>query len=323
MPAPTKLFSGSSDALSQHLRAIGRIPLLRPEEEITLGRAVQDLRRLEEAAEELTLRSGGSPPCLETWAAAVKLTPAALRRRLRQGQRSRERMVAANLRLVVTIARKYLHCQRELEDLIQEGNLGLIRAVDRFDPSRGYRFSTYAYWWIREGISRAICDRSRSIRLPAQVNENLGKLRRAQQELLQRLGHTPSLEDLAEATGLKPLDIRELLFRAQQPLSLDATPVGESDGNLMDKVRCESLSPDDRLAVRSLRDDLEALLGSLPDPESELLRLRYGIQRPEPMSLSAVARQMGVTRDTARGIERRAVAAVRDQSRGVEAYLVA
>ncbi|MEB3361099.1 MAG: sigma-70 family RNA polymerase sigma factor [Synechococcaceae cyanobacterium] len=323
MPAPTKLFSGSSDALSQHLRAIGRIPLLRPEEEITLGRAVQDLRRLEEAAEELTLRSGGSPPCLEAWGAAVKLTPAALRRRLRQGQRARERMVAANLRLVVTIARKYIHSQLELDDLIQEGNLGLIRAVDRFDPTRGYRFSTYAYWWIREGISRAITDRSRTIRLPAQVSESLGKLRRAQQELLQRLGRTPSLEDLAEATGLKPLDIRELLFRAQQPLSLDATPIGESDGNLMDKVRCESLSPDDRLAVRSLREDLEALLGSLPNPESQLLRLRYGIQQPEPMSLSAVARQMGVTRDTARGIERRAVAAVRDQSRGVEAYLVA
>ncbi|MFO0015798.1 MAG: sigma-70 family RNA polymerase sigma factor [Synechococcaceae cyanobacterium] len=323
MPAPTKLFSGSSDALSLHLRAIGRIPLLRPEEEITLGRAVQDLRRLEEAAEELTLRSGGAPPSLEAWAAAVKLTPAALRRRLRQGQRSRERMVAANLRLVVTIARKYIHSQLELEDLIQEGNLGLIRAVDRFDPSRGYRFSTSASWWIREGISRAITDRSRTIRLPAQVNENLGKLRRAQQELQQRLGRPPSLEDLAEATGLKPLDIRELLFRAQQPLSLDATPLGESDGNLMDKVRCESLSPDDRLAVRSLREDLEALLGALPDPESELLRLRYGIQRPEPMSLSAVARQMGVTRDTARGIERRAVAAVRDQSFGVEAYLAA
>jgi RNA polymerase nonessential primary-like sigma factor len=323
MPAPTKLFSGSSDALSQHLRAIGRIPLLRPEEEITLGRAVQDLRRLEEAAEELTLRSGGSPPSLEAWGAAVKLTPAALRRRLRQGQRARERMVAANLRLVVTIARKYIHSQLELDDLIQEGNLGLIRAVDRFDPTRGYRFSTYAYWWIREGISRAITDRSRTIRLPAQVSENLGKLRRAQQELLQRLGRTPSLEDLSEATGLKPLDIRELLFRAQQPLSLDATPIGDSDGNLMDKVRCESLSPNDRLAVRSLREDLEALLGSLPDPESQLLRLRYGIQQPEPMSLSAVARQMGVTRDTARGIERRAVAAVRDQSRGVEAYLVA
>ena len=165
MPAPTKLFSGSSDALSQHLRAIGRIPLLRPEEEITLGRAVQDLRRLEEAAEELTLRSGGSPPSPETWAAAVKLTPAALRRRLRLGQRARERMVAANLRLVVTIARKYNHSQLELEDLIQEGNLGLIRAVDRFDPTRGYRFSTYAYWWIREGISRAIADRSRAIQI--------------------------------------------------------------------------------------------------------------------------------------------------------------
>ena len=155
------------------------------------------------------------------------------------------------------------------------------------------------------------------------MSESLSKLRRAQQELLQRFGRTPSLEELADATGLKPLAIRELLFRAQQPLSLDATAMGDNDGNLMEKVRCESLSPDDRLTMRSLREDLEALLGSLPDAESQLLRLRYGIRRPEPMSLSAVARQMGVTRDTARGIERRAVAAVHDQSRGGEAYLVA
>jgi RNA polymerase nonessential primary-like sigma factor len=323
MPAPTKLFHGSSDALSQHLRAIGRIPLLRPDEEITLGRAVQDLRRLEEAAEELTLRSGGSPPSQETWAAAVKLTPVALRRRLRQGQRARQRMVAANLRLVVTIARKYIHSQLELEDLIQEGNLGLIRAVDRFDPSRGYRFSTYAYWWIREAISRAIADRSRAIRLPAQVSECLGKLRRAQQELLQQLGRTPTLEEMADATGLKPLDVRELLFRAQQPLSLDASTLGEGEPSLIERVRCQASTPVDRLTGVLLSDDLERLLQSLPNQESELLRLRYGIRQEEPMSLSAVARQMGVTRDTARGIERRAVAAVRDRSRGVEEYLVA
>jgi RNA polymerase nonessential primary-like sigma factor len=285
----------SGDGIQAYLRRIAAIPLLTPDEEVHLGTIVR------------------------RW----QLSPSPTPTELRSGRRAMDRMVKANLRLVVSVCRYQLRepAGVDLMDLVQAGNIGLIRAVELFDPSRGYRFSTYAYWWIREGISRAICDRSRSIRLPAQVNENLGKLRRAQQELLQRLGHTPSLEDLAEATGLKPLDIRELLFRAQQPLSLDATPVGESDGNLMDKVRCESLSPDDRLAVRSLRDDLEALLGSLPDPESELLRLRYGIQRPEPMSLSAVARQMGVTRDTARGIERRAVAAVRDQCRGVEAYL--
>ena len=295
MAAPQKRLRGSCDAIATHLRNVARIPLLRQEEEISLARQVQALRRLQECEQELCLRAGGEAPSEEAIAAEAGLSLVDLRRQRRRGERARERMVTANLRLVLSIARRYSHRELELADLVQEGNLGLMRAVDRFDPSRGYRFSTYAYWWIREGISRAIADRSRAIRLPAQVSESLSKLRRAQQELLQRFGRTPSLEELADATGLKPLAIRELLFRAQQPLSLDATAMGDNDGNLMEKVRCESLSPDDRLTVRSLREDLEALLGSLPDAESQLLRLRYGIRRPEPMSLSAVARQMGVT----------------------------
>jgi len=321
MTAPQKLTRSSCDALSTHLRNLARIPLLTHEEEITLARAVQALRRLEEISEELTLRSGGQPPALDTWAAEAGLTPLELVRSRRRGQRAKQRMVSANLRLVVTIARKYASRQLELEDLIQEGNIGLIKAVERFDPTRGYKFSTYAYWWIREGITRAIADKSRTIRLPVHVGEVLSKLRRAQQTLCQQLGRTPSIDELAELTGLKPLDIEEILFRAQQPVSLDAGQQHDGDGSLLDRIHCSSSQPEQRLVGQLFSSDLEQLLHELPSQEAQLLRLRYGINGLEPQNLSAVARSMGVTRDTARGIERRALAAVRGLSHKVVDYI--
>ena len=321
MSAPQKLSRGSCDALGTHLRNLARIPLLTHEEEITLGRAVQSLRRLEEIAEELTMRAGGVTPSLETWAAEAGLTPLELVRSRRRGQRAKQRMVSANLRLVVTIARKYASMQLELEDLIQEGNIGLIKAVERFDPTRGYKFSTYAYWWIREGITRAIADKSRTIRLPVHVGEVLSKLRRAQQQLCQQLGRTPSIDELALETGFKPLDIQEVLFRAQQPISLDAGQQPEGDTSLMDRIHCAASQPEERLVGQLFCHDLEQLLHELPPREAELLRLRYGMGGAEPLNLSAVARSMGVTRDTARGIERRALAAVRGLSHKVVDYI--
>jgi len=305
------------------MQAISRVPLLTHEEEITLARAVQTLCRLEEITEELTLRSGGSIPSDQLVAAEAGLTPGELQRKLRLGRRARQRMCSANLRLVVTIARKYANHQLQLEDLIQEGNLGLMKAVDRFDPSRGYKFSTYSYWWIREGITRAIASKARTIRLPVHVGEHLGKLRRAQQQLWQQFGRAPSVDELAEITGLKPLDISEILFRAQQPLSLDSAPSSVEDDNLMQRVSCDAPRPDDRLQGQLFSYDLEMVLRELPDQEAQLLRLRYGINGEEPMNLSAVARHLGVTRDTARGIERRAVAAMREHSRKIMDYLQA
>jgi RNA polymerase nonessential primary-like sigma factor len=321
MTAPQKLTRSSCDALSTHLRNLARIPLLTHEEEITLARAVQALRSLGDISEELTLRSGGQAPSLDVWAAEAGLTPLELVRRRRRGQRAKQRMVSANLRLVVTIARKYASRQLELEDLVQEGNIGLIKAVERFDPTRGYKFSTYAYWWIREGITRAIADKGRTIRLPVHVGEVLSKLRRAQQTLCQQLGRTPSVDELAAFTGFKPLDIEEILFRAQQPVSLDAGQQHEGDGSLLDRIHCSSSQPEQRLVGQLFSSDLEQLLHELPTQEAQLLRLRYGINGLEPQNLSSVARSMGVTRDTARGIERRALAAVRGLSHKVVDYI--
>jgi RNA polymerase nonessential primary-like sigma factor len=322
MPAPQKL-QRDCDALSCYMQAISRIPLLTHEEEITLGRTVQGLRRLEEIAEELKLRAGGIEPSRELWAAEAGLTPAQLQRKLRQGHRARQRMVSANLRLVFLIARKYASHQLQLEDLIQEGNLGVIKAVDRFDPSRGYKFSTYAYWWIRDGITRAICNKANSIRLPVHVSGQLSKLRQAQRELWQELGRAPSVEELAQFTGLKPLDIREILFRAQQPLSLDASWSAMDDDNLMERIRCAAPRPEEQLSRQLLTSDMEQLLHRLPPQEAELLRLRYGIDQEEPMNLSAAARAMGLTRDAARGLERRATASIQRLSERVIDYLEA
>ncbi|MFO7629557.1 MAG: sigma-70 family RNA polymerase sigma factor [Prochlorococcaceae cyanobacterium] len=297
------------------MRLIGPIPLLSAAEEISLARLVQRGCRATDVAQEMTLRAGGTAPSLEAWAQQASMEVSQLQQCLRQASQARSRMVLANIRLVVSMARRYQHTPADLEDLIQEGTIGLIRAVERFDPSRGYRFSTYATWWIRDGIGSALVAKGRTIRLPASMVNQLHRLRQSQQSLSQQLGRDPSLEELAAATGLKPLDIREVLFRAQEPLSLDG-------------LACELSKPleqldADQLDDSSMRQDIQQLLEELPEQEAELLRLRYGIEAGEPLSLSAAARQMGITRDRARGLERRANASIRRLSSGFLDYLEA
>ena len=309
------------DLVRSYLRDIGRVPLLSHEQEITLGRQVQELMAIEEIELELTMRAGGSKPSEAELAAAAGLTPAVLKKRLSGGRRAKERMVAANLRLVVSVAKKYTKRNMELLDLIQEGTIGLVRGVEKFDPTRGYKFSTYAYWWIRQGITRAIAEKSRTIRLPIHITETLNKLKKGQRELSQELGRTPTLGELAEAVELPEEEVKELLCRARQPVSLE-TKVGDGeDTELLDLLASEGGEPGDLVDGECLRGDMRALLEQLPDLQGRVLKMRYGIDVDEPMSLSSISRDLGMSRDRTRNLERSALEAIRNSSVDLQGYL--
>jgi len=313
--------AGTGDSLRSYLRDIGRVPLLSHEQEITLGRQVQDLMVIEEMREELTLRSGGESPSEELLAAEAGLTIALLRRRIQAGRRAKERMVAANLRLVVSVAKKYTKRNMELLDLIQEGTIGLVRGVEKFDPTRGYKFSTYAYWWIRQGITRAIAEKSRTIRLPIHITETLNKLKKGQRELSQELGRTPTITELAEAVELPEDEVKDLLCRARQPVSLE-TKVGDGeDTELLDLLAGDGAGPNEMVDGECLKGDLRSLLDQLPELQGKVLKMRYGMEGEEPMSLTGIGRILGISRDRVRNLERDGLAGLRRLSDAVQAYV--
>jgi RNA polymerase nonessential primary-like sigma factor len=320
--------AADGDLVRSYLRDIGRVPLLTHEQEITLGRQVQELMALEELEQELTMRAGGSAPSTAELAAAAGLSAPLLRRRLQAGRRAKERMVAANLRLVVSVAKKYTKRNMELLDLIQEGTIGLVRGVEKFDPTRGYKFSTYAYWWIRQGITRAIAEKSRTIRLPIHITETLNKLKKGQRELSQTLGRTPTVTELAEFVELPEEEVKDLLCRARQPVSLE-TKVGDGeDTELLELLAGDEELPEERVDGECLKGDLRALLEQLPELQGRVLKMRYGIPTDgeglaEPMSLSSIAKTLGMSRDKTRNLERKALEGIRSQSRRLEGYLAA
>ena len=310
------------DLVRSYLRDIGRVPLLSHEQEITLGRQVQELVRLEEAEAEFKMRQGHEPS-REELASSFGISPAVLRRRLINGRRAKERMVAANLRLVVSVAMKYTKRNMELLDLIQEGTIGLVRGVEKFDPTRGYKFSTYAYWWIRQGITRAIAEKSRTIRLPIHITETLNKLKKGQRELSQELGRTPTVGELAEFLELPEPEVKDLLSRARQPVSLEMKVGDSDDTELCELLQNDAPMPHELVDGDCLKGDMRSLLEQLPPLQGRVLKMRYGIDVEEPMSLTGIGRELGMSRDRVRNLERDGLAGLRRLSEAVEAYVVA
>jgi RNA polymerase nonessential primary-like sigma factor len=315
-----KAVTGDVDLVRSYLRDIGRVPLLTHEQEITLGRQVQELMDLESLESELESKAG-EKPSRDLLAKASGLSSMQLKRKLQHGRRAKERMVAANLRLVVSVAKKYTKRNMELLDLIQEGTIGLVRGVEKFDPTRGYKFSTYAYWWIRQGITRAIAEKSRTIRLPIHITEMLNKLKKGQRELSQELGRTPTVTELAEFVELPEDDVKDLMCRARQPVSLEMKVGDGDDTELLELLSGDGDLPSDQVEEDCLKGDLRSLLGQLPHLQEQVLRMRYGMDGEDPMSLTGIGRILGMSRDRVRNLERDGLAGLRRVSDQVEAYV--
>ncbi len=320
--ASTGRASGAEvDLVRSYLRDIGRVPLLSHQQEITLGRQVQELMELELLEAELKDQCGGEEVSRDVVAKAAGVSAAQLKRKLQVGRRAKERMVAANLRLVVSVAKKYTKRNMELLDLIQEGTIGLVRGVEKFDPTRGYKFSTYAYWWIRQGITRAIAEKSRTIRLPIHITEMLNKLKKGQRELSQELGRTPSVTELASFVELPEEEVKELMCRARQPVSLEMKVGDGDDTELLELLSGDAALPSEQVEGECLKGDLGDLLCQLPELQGKVLRMRYGMDGEEPMSLTGIGRIIGISRDRVRNLERDGLAGLRRLSDQVEAYV--
>ncbi|MFC1229717.1 MULTISPECIES: RNA polymerase sigma factor [Streptomyces] len=303
VPPPVRTESGSpsSDLFRQYLREIGRIPLLTAAEEVELACRVEAGLFAEE---KLRLASDLDSRLAQD-----------LDRLVVMGRMAKRRLIEANLRLVVSVAKRYVGRGLTMLDLVQEGNLGLIRAVEKFDYARGYKFSTYATWWIRQAMSRALADQARTIRVPVHVVELINRVVRVQRRILQERGYEPTTDEVAAHLDLTPERVGEMLRLAQEPVSLHA-PVGEEDdvalGDLIEDG--DAASPVESAAFLLLREHLEAVLSTLGERERKVVQLRYGLADGRPRTLEEIGRIFGVTRERIRQIESKTLGKLRDHA---------
>ena len=286
------------DPLALYLDAMGRYPLLTDVDEVELAKAIEAGRQAE--ATQAAAKKRPTPKQAEAFATAIA-----------EGRAARRRFIQSNLRLVVSIARRYSVAGLPLLDLIQEGNLGLIRAVEKFDYRRGFKFSTYATWWIRQAITRAIADKARTIRIPVHMVDTLQQLRRVASDLLETLGREPTLDEIAVAAGMNPEKVREAFRVLPEPLSIHE-PVGDDDAELGDFIQdTEAQGPFEAAALALRQEDLRRMLEALTDREKKVLALRFGLLTGQACTLEEVGREFALTRERIRQIEAKALSKLR------------
>lgn len=301
------------DPVRMYLKEIGKVPLLSADEEIELAQNMVDGAV---ATEKINVLKGRLDGASEEEKAEIKEEIKTLQRDVDKGADAKKRLAEANLRLVVSIAKRYVGRGMLFLDLIQEGNLGLIKAVEKFDYKKGYKFSTYATWWIRQAITRAIADQARTIRIPVHMVETINKLIRVSRQLLQELGREPSPEEIAKEMNMPVERVREILKISQEPVSLE-TPIGEEeDSHLGDFIKDDNVPvPADAAAFTLLKEQLEEVLGTLTEREQKVLTLRFGLEDGRARTLEEVGKEFNVTRERIRQIEAKALRKLRHPSR--------
>ncbi|CAA9368980.1 Cyanobacteria-specific RpoD-like sigma factor, type-2 @ Group 2 RNA polymerase sigma factor [uncultured Leptolyngbya sp.] len=308
-----------ADLVRTYLQEIRRFPLLTHEQELIYGKQVQQMMRLYETKAALAQKLGREPT-LERWAQATHLSLNELDATLMQGHRAKRKMIEANLRLVVSVAKKYQKRGMELLDLVQEGSLGLERGVEKFDPTKGYKFSTYAYWWCRQGITRAIAQQARMIRLPVHVNEKLNKIKKAQRQLAQKLGRTATVAEIADALDWSAHKVQECLQQARQPISLELR-VGEArDTELGELIVDNRALPENYAEQSDQRAYLEAMMAELTSQQQQALTLRFGLNGEAEHTLTKAGECMGVSRERVRQLEASALKRLRMQQEKLSSY---
>ncbi|MDY6782653.1 MAG: RNA polymerase sigma factor, RpoD/SigA family [Cyanobacteriota bacterium] len=312
----------SADMVRTYLHEIGRVPLLTHEQEIIYGKQVQKMMALLQEKEALQSKLGREITETE-WADGLQISGAELKEILRQGDRAKAKMIEANLRLVVAIAKKYQKRNMEFLDLIQEGSLGLERGVEKFDPTKGYKFSTYAYWWIRQAITRAIAQQARAIRLPIHITEKLNKIKRVQRELSQKLGRSATPSEIAAELNLETAQIREFLTMSRQPVSLDVRVGDNQDTELRDLLEDDGISPDRYITQESMRQDLYNLLAELTPQQRNVIFLRYGLEDGTELSLAKVGQRLNLSRERVRQLEQQALKQLKKHRSQVKEYILA